>query len=108
LAQATLSPFFPGVEFWRKFQYFYHNQLCIILKKFPGMLKSPEKLFPLPLNNPGNFFPGLGCLVIPVHLFIQRQAFHEPHFLQGRNGSAHCGSCDTASLPAPGLWPGRG
>ncbi|MGA2916933.1 hypothetical protein [Methanoregula sp.] len=36
----------------------------------------PKKSFPLALNNLGNLFPGFGCPVIPVHLFLRRQAFH--------------------------------
>jgi hypothetical protein len=66
-------------------------------KKETNYKNNLRLLFP-PLNNPGNLFPGFSSAVLLVHHFVRRQAFHDPDFLPA----------DTASPPAPGLWPGPG
>ena len=60
--------------------------------KSPVILKSPEKLFPFPLNNRNNFLSGLGYPVIPARVFIRCQALNESPFGKFNHDSADRGA----------------
>src|SRR5208337_1811672 len=58
----------------------------------PVIPKSPEKLFPFPLNNRHNFLPDLSYPVIPAHPFIRGQAFNKTFLGKFKHHSADRGA----------------